>query len=197
MDFYAVLDQIVTLLQQRGRVSYQALKRQFNLDDAYIDDLKIELIDAQQVARDDNGRVLVWIGEAVASPGGNTASDATSGRADIAGRPGAASAHATRCTPAADAERRQLTVMFCDLVGSTALAGQLDPEDSARSSAPIRLPARRSSSATRAILPSIWATACWSTSAIPRPMKTMLSAPCAPGWGFSRRCGAERASGTR
>src|SRR6266849_441734 len=28
-----------------------------------------------------------------------------------------------------DAERRQLTVMFCDLVGSTALAAQLDPED--------------------------------------------------------------------
>jgi predicted amidophosphoribosyltransferase len=28
-----------------------------------------------------------------------------------------------------DAERRHLTVMFCDLVGSTALAGTLDPED--------------------------------------------------------------------
>jgi len=28
-----------------------------------------------------------------------------------------------------DAERRQLTVMFCDLVGSTALAGRLDPEE--------------------------------------------------------------------
>src|SRR5262249_41722674 len=27
------------------------------------------------------------------------------------------------------AERRQLTVLFCDLVDSTALAGQLDPED--------------------------------------------------------------------
>jgi class 3 adenylate cyclase len=34
-------------------------------------------------------------------------------------------------TPTAPAgpERRQLTVMFCDLVGSTALAGRLDPED--------------------------------------------------------------------
>src|SRR6516225_8447440 len=29
----------------------------------------------------------------------------------------------------AGAERRQLTVMFCDLVGSTALASRLDPED--------------------------------------------------------------------
>ncbi|MCZ6720128.1 MAG: adenylate/guanylate cyclase domain-containing protein, partial [Proteobacteria bacterium] len=31
--------------------------------------------------------------------------------------------------PGAEAERRQLTVMFCDLVGSTALAERLDPED--------------------------------------------------------------------
>src|SRR5262249_3264247 len=29
----------------------------------------------------------------------------------------------------ADAERRQLTVMFCDLVGSTELSGQVDPEE--------------------------------------------------------------------
>src|SRR5262249_12964240 len=32
-------------------------------------------------------------------------------------------------TTAASAERRQLTVMFCDLVGSTALSARLDPED--------------------------------------------------------------------
>ncbi|WP_245309509.1 adenylate/guanylate cyclase domain-containing protein [Bradyrhizobium retamae] len=31
--------------------------------------------------------------------------------------------------PGSSAERRQLTVMFCDLVGSTALATKLDPED--------------------------------------------------------------------
>jgi class 3 adenylate cyclase len=31
--------------------------------------------------------------------------------------------------PIIDAERRQLTVMFCDLVGSTALSARLDPED--------------------------------------------------------------------
>ena len=32
-------------------------------------------------------------------------------------------------TASSDAERRQLTVMFCDLVGSTALSERLDPED--------------------------------------------------------------------
>ena len=30
--------------------------------------------------------------------------------------------------PSRSAERRQVTVMFCDLVGSTELSGQLDPE---------------------------------------------------------------------
>jgi class 3 adenylate cyclase len=36
---------------------------------------------------------------------------------------------ATRPTRQDDAERRQLTVMFTDLVGSTALSTKLDPED--------------------------------------------------------------------
>src|SRR5215470_17296637 len=39
------------------------------------------------------------------------------------------SATPTPETPSASAERRQVTVMFCDLVGSTALSGRLDPED--------------------------------------------------------------------
>jgi class 3 adenylate cyclase/predicted ATPase len=39
-----------------------------------------------------------------------------------------AEAIATAAVPR-DAERRQLTVLFCDLVGSTALAARLDPED--------------------------------------------------------------------
>jgi class 3 adenylate cyclase/predicted ATPase len=35
----------------------------------------------------------------------------------------------SRGTAAAEAERRQLTIMFCELVGSTPLATRLDPED--------------------------------------------------------------------
>ena len=37
--------------------------------------------------------------------------------------------HAGEGRVGADAERRQLTVMFCDLVGSTALSARFDPED--------------------------------------------------------------------
>src|SRR4051794_32854692 len=36
---------------------------------------------------------------------------------------------AFRSEAGASPERRQLTVMFCDLVGSTALSARLDPED--------------------------------------------------------------------
>jgi hypothetical protein len=42
MDFYEVLTAVIQLLQREGRTSYRALKRHFNLDDAYIDDLKEE-----------------------------------------------------------------------------------------------------------------------------------------------------------
>ena len=116
MEFEAVLEQTIALLQRQGRISYGALKRRFQVDDAYLEDLKVELIEAQQLARDENGRILVWAGE--------TASQLPV-RDDQAAQ--AALPRIERRTP--DAERRQLTVMFCDLVDSTLLASQLDPED--------------------------------------------------------------------
>ena len=62
MTFDEVLDQIRELLQQRGRVTYRSLKRRFDLDDEYLEDLKGELIRAEGVAADEDGDVLVWIG---------------------------------------------------------------------------------------------------------------------------------------
>jgi hypothetical protein len=68
MEFADILEQTIALLQHQGRISYGALKRRFGLDDAYLDDLKIELIEAQQLARDENGRILVWAGQSSAAP---------------------------------------------------------------------------------------------------------------------------------
>jgi class 3 adenylate cyclase len=48
------------------------------------------------------------------------------------------SAPAPEPTRRDDAERRQLTVMFCDLVGSTALSARLDPEDLRRCARGVR-----------------------------------------------------------
>ena len=61
MEFADILEQTIALLQHQGRISYGALKRRFGLDDSYLEDLKIELIEAQQLARDENGRILVWV----------------------------------------------------------------------------------------------------------------------------------------
>ena len=36
MDFYDILDQVIDILRSRGRMSYRALKRQFDLDDDYM-----------------------------------------------------------------------------------------------------------------------------------------------------------------
>ncbi|HEX9870494.1 MAG TPA: hypothetical protein VGC99_18260, partial [Candidatus Tectomicrobia bacterium] len=62
MDFYAVLNQVLALLRQRGRVSYRALQRQFALDDAYLADLKEALVFAEPRVVDEEGRGLVWTG---------------------------------------------------------------------------------------------------------------------------------------
>jgi hypothetical protein len=64
MTFDEVLAQVLELLQREGRVSYRALKWRFSLDDDYLEDLKDELIKAKQLARDEEGAVLVWIGDA-------------------------------------------------------------------------------------------------------------------------------------
>src|SRR5436309_13256668 len=63
MDFYTILDQVIALLQQRGKASYRALKLQFKLDDTSLDVLKDELIKVYQLARDQDGEMLVWTGE--------------------------------------------------------------------------------------------------------------------------------------
>src|SRR4029453_13449440 len=60
--FYAVLAQVLDLLQHQRRVAYRALKVRFNLDDDYLEALKDELIYARRVAVDENARVLVWPG---------------------------------------------------------------------------------------------------------------------------------------
>jgi len=63
MTFDEILAQVLELLQHLGRVSYRTLKRRFGLDDEYLEDLKAEIIQAQKLAMDEDGEVLVWVGE--------------------------------------------------------------------------------------------------------------------------------------
>ena len=115
MDFVTVVDQAIALLRQRGRLTYRTLQLQFQLDDAHLEALKDEIIEGQRLAADEAGRVLVWTGDTA------TPVSPASPSSVHAPPPAAASPP--------EAERRQLTVLFCDLVDSTVLASQLDPED--------------------------------------------------------------------
>jgi hypothetical protein len=129
MDFYAILDQVVALLRQRQRVTYRALKVQFHLDEEALEALKEELIEAQQLARDEHGRLLIWTGNADLS----SSSLPSSSQHTLQPATPKVSPTQVEVSPATlpppEAEWRQLTVLFCDLVDSTVLASQLDPED--------------------------------------------------------------------
>ena len=128
MDFYTVLDQVIVLLRSRGRVSYRALKRQFALDDTYVDDLKAEIIEVQQLAVDQDGTMLVWTGE----PG--TASPLASSleREPRAYTPPYLAEKILTSKTALEGERKQVTVLFADLKGSMELLADRDPEDARR-----------------------------------------------------------------
>src|SRR5262252_1000274 len=126
MTFYEMLEQVIALLQRHGRLSYRALKVQFELDDDRLDLLKEELLYAQYPIADDHGRGLVWTG----APGG--VQEPVSPQSTQ--QPAAQQDQSFHTEPpteprSPEAERRQLTVMFCDLVDSTKLSSQLDPED--------------------------------------------------------------------
>jgi class 3 adenylate cyclase/predicted ATPase len=129
MKFLEVVEQVVELLQRQGRVSYRALERQFDLDDEYVEDLKEEIIEARKLAADEDGRVLVWAGDEK-SPLESVSSSPTAAQETASQEDQPTPAETAPAQPAVpEAERRHLTVMFCDLVESTALSAKLDPED--------------------------------------------------------------------
>ncbi|HEY5170771.1 MAG TPA: adenylate/guanylate cyclase domain-containing protein, partial [Acidimicrobiia bacterium] len=96
MGFLDTVKQAGAAIQREGRVSKRAMQREFDLDDAQLDEVVAELVEVRGVATAD-GDVLV-------------------------------AAHAAGTT-STDTDRRDLTVLFCDLVGSTELSTRLDSED--------------------------------------------------------------------
>src|SRR5215471_4183629 len=139
MTFEELLDQAIALLQRRGRLTYRALKRQFNLDDDYLEDLKAEIIQGQRLAVDEDGAVLVWTGAEVSAL--HSTADATASAQGKALPPGSSQDRLPLAyTPQYLAEkiltskstlageRKQVTVLFADLKDSTELIRGLDPE---------------------------------------------------------------------
>jgi class 3 adenylate cyclase len=139
---------VIGLLQRERRVSYRTLVYGFGLDAASLTEVCDEL-SFKQLAHDIEGKGLVWTGQhdnikippvpptaTHAPPQLFSTPDTQSNRniessqvrfTNVATDESVSALESAR-NPLA-AERRQLTVMFCDLVGSTDLSGRLDPED--------------------------------------------------------------------
>jgi len=134
MDFYAVLDQVVDLLRSRQRATYRTLKRQFNLDDAALEDLKEELLFTHPQIVDEDGRGLVWTGDtgsasaAPASALSSTVSETPQAREPLSYTPQYLAEKILTSRSVLEGERKQVTVLFADLKGSTELIADLDPE---------------------------------------------------------------------
>jgi hypothetical protein len=63
MEYDALVAKVIELFQREKRVPYRAFKRCFDVDDEYIEDLKIDLIEGKRLAIDENDRILVWVGD--------------------------------------------------------------------------------------------------------------------------------------
>src|SRR6266571_2907658 len=129
MDFVAIVDQVITLLRQRGRMTYRTLQRQFQLDDDALHDLTEELLYAYPEVHDDAGRGFVWAGDAGPAPAATAAPVEPSGQAPLAYTPPYLAEKILTSRSALEGERKQVTVLFADLKGSTELIADLDPEE--------------------------------------------------------------------
>src|SRR5215475_281746 len=179
MEFYAVLDHVVALLQQRGRVTYNALKLQFSLDDEQLAVLKDELLYAHPQVVEDAGRGLRWTGDMPATqtpvppvpqPTPQPISQPDQPRQGTTPLPS---------PRPSEAERRQLTVLFCDLADSTRLARQLDPEDLREVVLAYQATGVEVIQRFDGTIAQYLGDACWYTLATRRPTKTTPSGPCA------------------
>lgn len=106
MDLEKLIDRACTILRRKVRVSHRALKLELELDDATFAAVCDELVIVLEIAEDREGKMLV-----------------------LRTAPPVPVVPAQPSSDEAAAERRILTLMFCDLEGSTKLSGRLDAED--------------------------------------------------------------------
>ena len=110
---------IVVWLRSLGLGKYEVLFRENDIDETVLPNLTAEDLKELGVASLGHRRKLL---EAIAALHGDASGKAPPVDAATASRTSSA-------LPEDRAERRQVTVMFSDLVGSTALSARMDPED--------------------------------------------------------------------
>src|SRR5262249_34748425 len=132
MTFEDILDQAITMLQRRGRLTYRTLQLQFQLDETHLEVLKDELIYSQRLAVDEDGRVLVWTGEPGTASVTASAPAGTAAWTPLISTPSHLAEKIFTSRSALAGERKQVTVLFADLKGSMELLAERDPEDARR-----------------------------------------------------------------
>src|SRR5207253_4051176 len=123
VTFEVTLAQVVEVLRREHRISYRALRRRFDLHEEYLEDLKIEIIQAKQLATDEDNTILVWTGDA--TPTSVSAPE----QPPLTYTPAHLSEKILTARTALEGERKQVTVLFADIKGSTELIAGLDPEE--------------------------------------------------------------------
>jgi class 3 adenylate cyclase/predicted ATPase len=106
MALEELIDRAAGILRQKVRVSHRALKLELGVDEETFAAICDELVVVREIAEDRERKMLV-----------------------LRVAPLAPIAAAQPVPSAPEAERRILTLMFCDLEGSTLLSGRLDAED--------------------------------------------------------------------
>src|SRR2546427_8498947 len=129
MDFVAVVDQVITLLRQRGRVTYRTLQRQFQLDEDALADLLAELRYASrdEILEEEQG--VLWVGDVHSTLPATAAPAAQTALAPRTYTPAHLAEKILTSRSALEGERKQVTVLFADLKGSMELLADRDPEE--------------------------------------------------------------------
>src|SRR5438132_14065140 len=109
------------MLRRRGRVSYRALKVQFQLDDDLLALLRDEIVEVHRLARDEEDTMLVWIGDPGAAAAPISPAAPVPARAPLTYTPSHLTEKILAARPALEGERKQVTVLFADLKDSTEL----------------------------------------------------------------------------
>ena len=137
MTFDDILAHVLEALQQEQRISYRALRRRFELSDDDLEDIKDELIYAKKLAMDEDNRVLVWTGStaptakptpAPSHPEPALPPTPDQERAPLSYTPKHLAEKILTSRSALEGERKQVTVLFCDLANSTPIAERIGPE---------------------------------------------------------------------
>src|SRR5262245_3523785 len=121
MTIDELLAKVMAFLQREERVSYRLLKRRFEIDDEYLEDLKAELIDAKRLAVYEDGKVLGWRG---GTPVASSQLSVASHQLPVSYTPKhlaeriLAEQAAMETRGATDGERKTITALFADLKGS-------------------------------------------------------------------------------